>query len=58
MKNAGVCSHSISRRLSRKLALLTMAVLGVCCSWGAWIAVEMLMRPAATTQDAANSAPS
>ncbi|HLL19250.1 MAG TPA: hypothetical protein VK439_10730, partial [Rubrivivax sp.] len=37
------CSHSISRRLSRKLALFTIAVLGL-LSWASWMSVEMMFK--------------
>ncbi len=37
-----VCSHSISRRLSRKLALLTVLVLGA-LSIASWVSVYMLI---------------
>jgi two-component system, OmpR family, heavy metal sensor histidine kinase CusS len=37
------CSHSISARLSKKLALFTVVVLGV-LSWCSWAAVGMLIK--------------
>ncbi|HLL10589.1 MAG TPA: heavy metal sensor histidine kinase, partial [Rubrivivax sp.] len=37
------CSHSISARLSRKLALFTIIVLGL-LSWTSWMSVEMLLK--------------
>lgn len=37
-----VCSHSVSTKLSRKLALFTIAVLGL-LSWGSWMSVGMLL---------------
>ena len=37
------CSHSIGNRLSKKLALFTMLVVGV-LSWASWTAVSMLLR--------------
>lgn len=37
------CSHSISRRASSKLALLTMLVLGA-VFFGSWCAIEMLIK--------------
>jgi two-component system, OmpR family, heavy metal sensor histidine kinase CusS len=36
------CSHSISARLSRKLALFTVLVIGVVC-WAAWGGVKMML---------------
>lgn len=38
-----VCSHSISTRLSRKLAVFTMVVIGL-LSWTSWMAVSMLIQ--------------
>jgi len=38
-----VCSHSIGGRLSRKLAIVTMLMLGLLFS-GAWLSVKMLMK--------------
>ena len=38
-----VCSHSIGNRLSRKLALLTMVVLGALFA-GLWLSVSMLLK--------------
>jgi two-component system, OmpR family, heavy metal sensor histidine kinase CusS len=38
-----LCSHSISTRLSRKLALLTMVILGL-LSWTSWMSVGMLIK--------------
>lgn len=38
-----VCSHSISGRLSRKLAIVTMLMLGLLFT-GAWLSVKMLMK--------------
>ncbi len=38
-----VCSHSVSGRLSRKLALFTIVVLGL-LSWASWMSVEMLLK--------------
>ena len=37
------CSHSISRRLSRKLALFTMLVMGALFA-GTWLSVSMLLK--------------
>jgi two-component system heavy metal sensor histidine kinase CusS len=37
------CSHSISRRLSRKLALFTMVVMGALFA-GLWLSVSMLLK--------------
>ena len=37
------CSHSIGGRLSRKLALVTMLMLGLLFT-GAWLSVKMLMK--------------
>jgi two-component system, OmpR family, heavy metal sensor histidine kinase CusS len=37
------CSHSISARLSKKLALLTIVVMGL-LSWATWSAVGMLVK--------------
>ena len=39
---ATMCSHSIGKRLSKRLALFTMLVLGV-LSWGSWMSVGMLI---------------
>jgi two-component system heavy metal sensor histidine kinase CusS len=39
---ARVCSHSISARLSKKLALFTVLVIGVFC-WAAWGGVKMML---------------
>ena len=38
-----LCSHSISRRLARKLAVVTMVVLALLFA-GAWVSVKMLMK--------------
>ncbi len=38
-----ICSHSIGGRLSRKLAIVTMLMLGLLFS-GAWLSVKMLMK--------------
>ena len=38
-----VCTHSISRRLSRKLALFTMLVMGALFA-GLWLSVSMLLK--------------
>jgi two-component system, OmpR family, heavy metal sensor histidine kinase CusS len=38
-----VCSHSISARLSKKLALFTIVVMGL-LSWASWAAVNMLIK--------------
>ena len=39
---AAVCSHSISKRLSKKLALFTVLVVGL-LTWASWGAVSMLI---------------
>ena len=41
-RRANLCSHSISRRASSKLALLTMLVLGA-VFFGSWCAIKMLI---------------
>jgi two-component system heavy metal sensor histidine kinase CusS len=45
------CTHSISGRLSRKLALVTIVVLGLLC-WASWTAVKMMLIER-STQDVA-----
>jgi two-component system, OmpR family, heavy metal sensor histidine kinase CusS len=41
--SGALCSHSIGTRLSRKLAVLTMIILGL-LSWGSWTSIGMLIR--------------
>lgn len=38
-----LCSHSLGKRLSKKLAIMTIVVLGA-LSWGCWMSVAMLVK--------------